>query len=347
MTLEIYTQLAMNIWLLLALVLGAGLLLWPQIGLAARWRQARELAARSRREDVLKHLLKCEVNNREATLDSIAGTLHISTGDAADLVQDLEERALIAHEGSRLRLEASGREMALHIVRAHRLWESYLAEQTGVAETEWHQRAERQEHLLTPQQADALSAKLGNPTHDPHGDVIPGRQENLPADGGQPLAALPIETSAIITHIEDEPPTVYAQLCAQGLRPGMRITVLEKAAQRIRFWADGNEHVLAPVLANNITVAIVPEVQPIGEEKFLNQLQRGERAKVLGLTPACRGAERRRLLDLGFVAGTPVEIEIASPLGDPVGYRVRGTVIALRREQAGLIRIAAEEEIAA
>ncbi len=336
----------MNPWLLTSLlVLGGAALVWPQWGLIARWRRARELTARSQREDVLKHLLKCEANGRQASLDSIAGALHISTGDAAALVQDLEDRELVSHEDSRLRLEASGREMALHIVRAHRLWESYLAEQTGVAETEWHKRAERQEHLLTPQQADALSAKLGNPTHDPHGDVIPGRQENLPADEGQPLGALPVQTRAVITHIEDEPPTIYAQLCAQGLRPGMHIMVLEKAPQRLRFWADGNEHVLAPVLANNITVSALQEPAPLQEEKFLHHLQRGERAKVLGLVPACRGAERRRLLDLGFVAGTPVEIEITSPMGDPVGYRVRGTVIALRREQAGLIRIGAEEAV--
>lgn len=337
----------MNPWLLTFLLGLAGAALgWPQWGLIARWRRARELTERSQREDVLKHLLKCEANGRQASLDSIAGALHISTGDAADLVQDLEERGLMAHDESKLRLEPGGREMALHIVRAHRLWESYLAEQTGVAETEWHKRAERQEHLLTPKETEALAARLGHPTHDPHGDVIPGRAENLPADSGQPLGAVPVQTRAVITHIEDEPPTIYAQLCAQGLRPGMRLTVLEKAPQRLRFWAEGNEHVLAPVLANNITVSALQEPAPLRAEKFLNHLQPGERAKVLGLAPACRGAERRRLLDLGFVAGTPVEIEITSPMGDPVGYRVRGTVIALRREQAGLIRIGDEEAVA-
>lgn len=337
----------MNPWLLIGMLLGGAALFWPRHGFVARWRRARELTARSRREDVLKHLLKCEVNEREATLDSIAGALQVRTGDAAELVQDLEARGLVAHDASKLRLEAGGREMALHIVRAHRLWESYLAEQTGIAETEWHQRAERQEHLLTPQETDALAARLGHPTHDPHGDVIPGRRENLPADSGQPLGALPLEASAVIMHIEDEPPPVYAQLCAEGLRPGMRVTMLEKTPQRLRFWADGNEHILAPILANNITVAALAETPMPTEERLLNQLRHGERSRVLGLAPACRGAERRRLLDLGFVAGTPVEIEIASPLGDPVGYRVRGTVIALRREQAGLIRIAMEEAVAA
>jgi len=52
-----------------------------------------------------------------------------------------------------------------------------------------------------------------------------------------------------------------------------------------------------------------------------------------------RGAERRRLMDLGLVPGTVVVAEMRSPLGDPVAYRVRGASIALRREQAQHIHI--------
>ncbi len=340
----------MNPWFLILIALAAGAgLFWPQHGVVARWRRARLLAARSQREDVLKHILKSEADGRQPTVESIAGVLQVTTGHAAALLQELESHGLVSHEAGVLSLSPAGREMALHIVRAHRLWESYLAEQTGVAEAEWHQRAERQEHLLTPQQADALSARLGHPTRDPHGDVIPDAQGNLAANKGQPLHAVPANTPVQFTHIEDEPETVYAQLCAQGLRPGMKAFVIEKSADRIRFWADGNEHVLAPVLANNITVVPLPEFKPedLTDEQFLSGLRPGGRAKVLGLTPACRGAERRRLLDLGFVAGTPVEVEMVSPAGDPTAYRVRGTVIALRREQAGLIRIATEEAVAA
>jgi DtxR family Mn-dependent transcriptional regulator len=82
------------------------------------------------------------------------------------------------------------------------------------------------------------------------------------------------------------------------------------------------------------------------KEEFLADLQPGQHGRVLGLTPACRGAERRRLLDLGFVPGTDVAVEMVSPGRDPTAYRVRGTLIALRREQAGLIRIAPELEAA-
>lgn len=340
----------MSPWIVVMVALiGGAAWVWPRHGVWARWRHRQALAARFQREDLLKHILKCLTDGRQPTLDSIAGALQVTTGRAAELLQELESHGLVSHERGVLRLQPAGRELALHIVRAHRLWESYLADQTGVAEAEWHHRAERQEHLLSPQQADALAARLGHPTRDPHGDIIPEPHGKLPTDQGQPLHAMPADTPVVFTHIEDEPETIYAQLCAEGLRPGMKAFVIEKSADRIRFWADGNEHVLAPVLANNITVAPLPEFKThdLTEERFLSGLRPGARATVLGLTPACRGAERRRLLDLGFVPGTPVEVEMVSPAGDPTAYRVRGTVIALRREQAGLIRIAPEEAVAA
>jgi DtxR family Mn-dependent transcriptional regulator len=326
--------------LFLALAL-CGALLWPRYGLWARWRRARSLASRSLREDVLKHILKCEAGGQRPTLESIAGALQIRLGQAAVLLQELEERGLVSFEQGAPSLKPPGRELALHIVRAHRLWESYLAEQTGVASREWHEQADRQEHLLTPRDADALAAQLGHPTHDPHGDVIPDRNGEMPAERGQALQEVSENTPVVITHIEDEPEAVYAQLCAAGLRAGMRVFVMERSAHRVRFWADGNVHVLAPVLANNISVAPLPDfkVEDLTEEEFLSGLKPGQQGRVLGLSGACRGAERRRLLDLGFVAGTPVEVEMVSPGGDPTAYRVRGTLVALRREQAGLIRV--------
>jgi Fe2+ transport system protein FeoA len=50
-------------------------------------------------------------------------------------------------------------------------------------------------------------------------------------------------------------------------------------------------------------------------------------------------AERRRLLDLGILPGTRIETVMRSPLGDPIAYRIRGSVVALRREQARMIEV--------
>jgi Fe2+ transport system protein FeoA len=73
----------------------------------------------------------------------------------------------------------------------------------------------------------------------------------------------------------------------------------------------------------------------------LDQLQKGQSALVEDLS--CTGLNRRRMMDLGILPGTRIEIEMISPLGDPTAYRIRGAVIALRREQARTISIALEE----
>lgn len=336
----------MTPWLIiLALAALVAVLFWPGQGLVRRWRRMRELTARMLREDALKHIHKARINGRRPTLESIAGTLHLGADQAAALLGEMERRGLMSFASGEIRLTPSGEEAALHIIRAHRLWESYLAEQTGVAENEWHTQAEDQEHHLSPAQTQALSAQLGHPTHDPHGDPIPAAGGLLAAHGGAPLNLLEPGQPALITHIEDEPVTVYAQIAAQGLRPGMRIRVLDKEPQSIRFWADGNEHVLAPILAHNIAAAPLAEQEIEEEPTLLSSLQPGQKARVLGLSRACRGMERRRLLDLGFVPGSEVEAEMISPTGDPTAFRVRGALIALRREQSDLIRVANPEPV--
>lgn len=69
----------------------------------------------------------------------------------------------------------------------------------------------------------------------------------------------------------------------------------------------------------------------------LNELKVGRAAVVKNLNN--KSAERRRLLDLGILPGTKIENVMPSPLGDPIAYRVRNSVIALRHEQASLIEI--------
>jgi DtxR family Mn-dependent transcriptional regulator len=338
----------------LLLLIAAGLLLafvaWPRRGLWSRWREARRLAERARREDALKHILKCEANGQGATVLSVAGALRLRDNAAASLLRDLEAHGLISFEEGRLALRPAGRELGLHVVRAHRLWESYLAEQTGVAEARWHHLAERQEHLLSPAATEALAARLGHPLHDPHGDLIPEEGAPLPGDAGQSVNTIEAGTPFAIVHIEDEPEAVFAELLRLGLRPGMRAYVMGKTPESLRLWADGEEFELVPSMAQQISVAPLTGVSraQLREERFLHELPPGGRGRVLGLTTACRGAERRRLLDLGFVPGSMVEVTLVSPAGDPTAYQVRGALVALRREQARFIRIApVPQEVAA
>jgi len=317
------------------------LLFRPDKGLYWRWQQARRLTNRVLREDTLKHIYKSEIKGERCSIESIAGILNIDRNKTAVLLTTLQEDAYLQIIDGQIQLTAQGREVALHIVRAHRLWEHHLAEETGIDEVDWHTQAEYQEHLLTAQELDKLAQQLGNPTYDPHGDPIPTATGELQAHDGQPLSTIPVNQSVRIVHIEDEPEIVYAQLIADGLYPGMIIRVIESSPDRIRFFSNGDEHVLAPILAANISVilletAVSPEPQ---DTQPLTQLQPGETAEVVAISPKCRGLERRRFMDLGILRGTQITAEFQSPSNDPVAYRIRGALIALRHEQANLIKI--------
>ena len=322
---------------------------WPRHGLWARWRRAREAAARIRREDALKHVLKCEANGPPATSLSVGGALGLREPAAAALLRDLESRGLVTFAGGSLALRPAGREIALHVVRAHRLWERHLAEETGVAESRWHRIAERHEHRLTPEQAEALAARLGHPLRDPHGDVIPAQGTELPGDAGVPVNAVETGAPFEIVHIEDEPEDVYAALLRLGLRTGMRGYVMGRTAEEVRLWAEGREIGLRPSLAQQLSARVLDSVTraELRGEVSLAELPPGSAGDVVGLSPSCRGAERRRLLDLGFVPGSTVSTRLVSPAGDPTAYQVRGALVALRREQARHVRIIPQAEEAA
>jgi DtxR family Mn-dependent transcriptional regulator len=292
-------------------------------------------------EDILKHSYKSEQANRQPTLESIAGALHIHPDEVNPLIAKMMERHLLELVGDVFRLTPAGQDYALQVIRAHRLWERYLADETGVAEAEWHTQAERHEHQLSAAEVEALAARLGHPIYDPHGDPIPTAAGEFVPHGGQPLVTLEPGSLSRIVHLEDEPPTVYAQLVAEGLHPGMRLQLTEKSAQRLRFVAEGETHVLAPLLARNITVMPLAEAEMTESrpQERLSSLKIGQSARVTTLSPVCRGAERRRLMDLGILPGTLVRAEMVSPSGDPTAYLIRQSLIGLRKEQADLIYI--------
>jgi len=335
------TTLLVGLILGLAIALGIIGLFWPGWGLVSRWRGATETAERVRVEDTLKHLYESEVNGVMPSMQSVAGAARLSVDAAADVLQGLQSRRLIEMERDGIRLTETGREMGLHVLRAHRLWEAYLADHTGFPEPEWHGRAHDLEHGLSAADVHALSARLQHPTHDPHGDPIPTAEGEFAAQQGMPLSTAPVDQPLRILHMEDEPKAVYAQLVAVDLHPGMPVRLVEASPEHVRLVAGGSEHILAPLVAASVLVEPLAEERaaeaPAGEP--LSALRPGDSGRVVTISRRCRGAERRRLLDLGVLPGTVIRAELRSPNGDPTAYRVRDALIALRAEQAELIRI--------
>ena len=332
-----------NSVLLILLAATVGVIVFrPERGWLARWRRARRLASRVLLEDALKHVQESEYRGQPATLQSIAGALFIPVNEAGELAARMAAAGLVGTSGEALTTTASGREYALQVIRAHRLWERHLADETGVAEAAWHVKAERREHVLTKREADELAARLGHPRFDPHGDPIPTAHGDLPAGGtGLPLSDLPPLRDARIVHIEDEPTERYARLAALGLHVGTHVRTLGGTADTLRFRADGEDIALSTVLAAGVSVVEsdeTPEDAHIPTER-LSDLRPGEEGEIVGLSRACRGLERRRLMDLGVVPGSAIEVVMRSPSGDPTAYRIRGTTIAIRKNQAERVRV--------
>jgi Fe2+ transport system protein FeoA len=103
---------------------------------------------------------------------------------------------------------------------------------------------------------------------------------------------------------------------------------------------------LAPLAAANVFVAPAERGARAEPALTLAGLKRGQQAAVRQLDDSLQGFTRRRLLDLGLTPGTTVTAELNSLFGDPAAYRVRGALIALRRDQAAqvLIRDVRESE---
>lgn len=307
-------------------------------GLAFLERQRRR-RERILAEDALKHMFHCESSGIPCTLTSLAGALERSADAAARIVHDLAERKLVVPRGPEVTLTPEGRAYALKVIRVHRLWERHLADETMVGELEWHKEAEQKEHTLSREQAENLAKRLGHPVFDPHGDPIPSPAGGLPRESGTSLEAFHEGDTVRVVHVEDEPASVYKELVEAGLYPGLDVTIQQRTDQGIVLEHEGKTTVLPAVTAGNLRVEKGTKEARTGARKSLASLTAGDEAVVSGISPACRGLQRRRLMDLGLVPGTRVTAELHGAAGDPTAYRIRGAVIALRKEHAEWIYV--------
>ena len=291
-------------------------------------------------EDVLKQLYHSENAEKKMDMNGLTSLLEFKNTQIVDVVKQMTINELITFDKDYIKLTDQGREYALRIVRVHRLWEKYLAEKTGFEKTEWHDRAEKMEHQLSFEETDKLAVALGNPIFDPHGDPIPTKKGGIAKVNGDALPTLKVNSIGRITHIEDEPDVIYKQILAENIHIGSQIRIVENNNKRVVFYAEGEEFTLAPIVAANITVELVENEILVKDNRFrLSSLSENETAKIIGISKECRGENRRRLLDLGFVKGADISIDLLSPLRNPKAYLIKGTSIALRNSQASHILI--------
>src|SRR5436309_10419484 len=138
------------------------------------------------------------------------------------MIKKLAELDLVSHTPYRgVRLTPGGRRLALEVIRHHRLLELFLAE---VLEMPWervHAEAEVHEHVLSRELEDVIAAKLGNPTHDPHGDPIPTRELAIDEGHTESLADLAPGACGRFVRVSDSDPEMLRYLGERGVAPGV------------------------------------------------------------------------------------------------------------------------------
>ncbi len=331
-----------DIKLFILILFSLAFLIWfflPEKGLYSIIKKSKLNKERILLEDALKYIFDCEYKDIVCHVESIAENLNISEDSTKEILDKLVKMDLVKDNFYEILLTPQGKEYAVRIIRIHRIWERYLADETGLKEMEWHREADKIEHFITPDKANDIASKIGNPVYDPHGDPIPTEKGEIPVYKGASLTGYNEGDNLIVTHVEDEPAIIYNQLVAMGFFPGIEIFIMEKGDAGMKILVDGNERILSYKIAESITA--LPAKKEINHEKYdrLCDLKIGETAEIVGISPSSRGMERRRFMDLGIVPGTKITPLLVSPGGDPVAYEILDTEIAFRRKQAEKILV--------
>ncbi len=160
---------------------------------------------------------------------AIAERLDVSPASASAMVKRLEALGLATREPYHgVKLTRAGSRVALAVLRHHRLLELYLAEALGMSWDRVHEEAEVLEHAISPELSELIAAKLGDPTHDPHGDPIPTREGTIEERPTESLADLDPGARGLFVRVSDSDPEMLRYLAERGIAPGDRFEVLER-----------------------------------------------------------------------------------------------------------------------
>jgi DtxR family Mn-dependent transcriptional regulator len=210
-------------------------------------------------QDYAKAIYALSHGGRAVTTNALADRLAVSPASASAMVKKLAERGLAVHAPYHgVRLTDEGERLALEVLRHHRLLETYLAEHLGVPWDRVHAEAEALEHVLSEDLEARIAAKLGNPTHDPHGDPIPSA--DLVIDEGQTasLADLSPDAAGRFVRVSDSDPAMLRYLDARGIALGCQLKVVDRQPFEgpLTILVDATEHVLGGRLAKAMRVEL-------------------------------------------------------------------------------------------
>lgn len=182
-------------------------------------------------QDYLKaiHALEERGGGEAVGTTVLAARVGVSPGSATGMVRRLVEGGLVRHTPYRgVELTAAGRQVALDVIRHHRLLELFLTRELGVPWDRVHDEAEALEHAVSDRLVELIAQKLGDPDFDPHGDPIPTRERAVPRRDSVALSSLEAGASGTFVRVSDSDGEMLRFLDERGIRPGEAFEVIEK-----------------------------------------------------------------------------------------------------------------------
>jgi len=182
-------------------------------------------------EDYLKTIFRLEEEISPVSTSRIAAARAVKPGSATSMVQRLHKLNLVDYEKHYgVTLTAAGRDIALEVIRHHRLVELYLIEALGFTWDEVHEQADLLEHVISEKLEERIAAALDYPEFDPHGDPIPSKDGKFVAVQTQPLSELGAGVRAIVARVPDDADSELLRYLGDlGLTPGKELAVMEVA----------------------------------------------------------------------------------------------------------------------
>jgi DtxR family Mn-dependent transcriptional regulator len=178
-------------------------------------------------ENYLKAIYKLQEQNGETVSNSdLARAVDVQSASVTDMLKKMAAKKLIIYEKSRgFRLTDKGRQVAVNIIRKHRLWEVFLVDKLGFGWDEVHEIAEQLEHIQSEALIDRLDNFLGHPKADPHGDPIPNANGVFAKSKAILLSQMKSDQQGKFTGVTDHSPAFLAYLDKIGLSLGDTIKI--------------------------------------------------------------------------------------------------------------------------
>ncbi len=209
-------------------------------------------------EDYLKTIYVLEQEEGPVSTSRISAARSVKPGSATSMIQRLHKLNLVKykkHYG--VTLTPSGEEIALEVIRHHRLVELYLIEALGFSWDEVHEEADLLEHVISEKLEERIAAALNFPQFDPHGEPIPTKEGQMISIRGRRLSTIEVgQVATLVRVLEDENSELLRYLAEVGLLPGARVTVVDVAPfdGPLTVLIDGSEKVIGRKVASTVLV---------------------------------------------------------------------------------------------